>query len=208
LKVLVSAGPTREFFDTIRFISNPSSGKMGYAIAREATRRGHEVTLVSGPVSLKPPKDVETVQVTSAAEMYQACKKVYQNADVGIMCAAVCDYRPCETATQKMEKKARNKRVSLEPTEDIALELGKRKGKRLLIGFALQDHDPYQHAERKLEKKNFDLIVLNGPDNVGTDQAMVELYTPAAGWTRPIIGTKAVIARRLLKTIESMREPH
>ncbi len=206
MKILISAGPTREFFDTVRFISNASSGKMGYAIAREAVRRGHEVELVSGPVSLKPPKNVGVIPVTTAAEMFQACKKAFRNVDAAIMCAAVCDYRPAQTAKQKMEKKSRTLRVSLEPTEDIAAALGKRKGRQLMIGFALQDYDPHRHAERKLKKKNFDLIVLNGPDNVGTDRAIVEIYTPATGWAKPIMGTKNIIAKRLLKAVESLWE--
>lgn len=205
MKFLISAGPTREFFDTVRFISNPSSGKMGYAIARAAARRGHQVTLVTGPVALKPPAGVEVVSVVSAEEMARACKRGWRDADVAVMTAAVCDYRPKSRFDHKLAKKARPRPIVLQPTEDIATALGRRKGKRLLIGFAMEDHDPYRHAERKLIRKNCDLIVLNGPENVGGDQAVVELYSPSQGWSDPIRGSKATIARRFVRIIEGMR---
>lgn len=204
LRMLITAGPTREYFDTVRFISNPSSGKMGYAIAREAARRGHRVTLVSGPVALKPPLGVRVVPVTTAEQMARVCKKEYKNADVAVMAAAVCDYRPAEPADRKVPKTGRAIRVRLEPTEDIAAALGRRKGRRLLVGFALEDHDHYVHAERKLSRKNCDLIVLNGPENVGVERAAVEFYTPAGGWSGPVRGSKTVVARRLVRMIESL----
>ena len=206
MNLLVSAGPTREYFDSVRFISNPSSGKMGYAIAREAAKRGHKVTLVSGPVSIDPPAGVEVVKVTTAAEMAKACKQAFKTADAAVMTAAVCDYRPVERLAYKRHKQQTQFRLLLEPTEDIAAALGRRKGRRLLVGFAMEDHDPRAHAERKLQKKNCDLIVLNGPENVGSDQASVELFSPAQGWTGPFRGTKAQIARRLVRTIEKLLE--
>lgn len=204
LRLLVSAGPTREYFDSVRFISNPSSGKMGYAIAREAARRGHDVTLISGPVSIRPPAGVRLVKVTTAAEMATACKRAFRDADAAIMTAAVCDYRPVERLAYKRPKHTTQFRLALEPTEDIAASLGRRKGRRLLIGFAMEDHDPRAHAERKLQKKNCDLIVLNGPENVGSDAATVELFSPVAGWSTPIRGSKSQVARRLVRAVEAM----
>ncbi|NLX13992.1 MAG: phosphopantothenoylcysteine decarboxylase [Phycisphaerales bacterium] len=204
MRILITAGPTREYFDTVRFISNPSSGKMGYAIAREAARRGHEVTLVSGPVAIKPPPGVKVIPVTTAAEMARACKREYKSTDAAVMAAAVCDYRPAEPAARKVPKTGRAVRIRLEPTEDIAAALGRRKGRRLLVGFALEDHDHYVHAERKLSRKHCDLIVLNGPENVGTKLATVEFYTPAVGWSGPVRGSKTVVARRLVRMIESL----
>ena len=204
MNILVSAGPTREYFDSVRFISNPSSGKMGYALAREAARRGHRVTLVSGPVSLEAPKGVRVVRVVSAAEMASACKRAFRTADVTFMTAAVCDYRPHGRVSYKKPKKARPLRVVLEPTEDIAAALGRRKGRRMIIAFAMEDHDPHAHAERKLHKKNCDLIVLNGPENVGRDRAVVELFSPEAGWTGPFRGTKEQVARRLVRVAERL----
>jgi phosphopantothenoylcysteine decarboxylase / phosphopantothenate---cysteine ligase len=204
VNLLVSAGPTREHFDSVRFISNPSSGKMGYAIASEAARRGHCVTLVSGPVAIKPPPGVEVVRVVSAAEMAAACKKAYKDADAAVMTAAVCDYRPVERLAHKRPKRQTQFRLLLEPTEDIAAALGRRKGRRLLIGFAMEDNDPRPHAERKLRKKNCDLIVLNGLETVGSDQASVEFFAPSSGWTGPYRGSKVQIARRIIKAIEAI----
>jgi phosphopantothenoylcysteine decarboxylase/phosphopantothenate--cysteine ligase len=206
VKFLVSAGPTREFFDSVRFISNPSSGRMGYAIARQAARRGHEVTLVSGPVSLAEPAGVKVVQVTTAAEMAEACKRAFRGADVAVMTAAVCDYRPADRLEQKLAKSNRRRRVVLEPTEDIASSLGTAKGRRLLVGFAMEDHDARAHAEAKCARKNCDLIVLNGPGNVGGDRAEVEFFTPDGGWSEPVRGTKAAVAQRLVRMIETMAE--
>jgi phosphopantothenoylcysteine decarboxylase / phosphopantothenate---cysteine ligase len=205
VKILVSAGPTREFFDSVRFISNPSSGKMGYALAREAARRGHRVTLVSGPVLLAPPKGVTVIQVVTAAEMAKACKTAFRQADAAFMTAAVCDYRPQTRLRRKQAKKAKPLRVRLEPTEDIAASLGARKGNRLLVAFAMEDHDPHRHAERKFFKKNCDLIVLNGPENVGGDRAVVELFGRRTGWSEPIRGSKTQVARRLVRAVEQMR---
>lgn len=212
MKILVTAGPTREFFDSVRFISNPSSGRMGYAIAREAAKRGHDVTLVSGPVHLKPPANVTFVPVVTAAEMAAAAKKAFRDADAAIMTAAVCDYRPVARAKLKLAKKDQPKRVELEPTEDIAASLGRRKaqrkgqrkGPRLLIGFAMEDHDARAHAERKLANKNCDLIVLNGPENVGSSDATVELYSHATGWSDPVHGSKPAVARQLIRAIEEL----
>jgi phosphopantothenoylcysteine decarboxylase/phosphopantothenate--cysteine ligase len=204
VNILVSAGPTREYFDSVRFVSNPSSGKMGYAIAREAVRRGHAVTLVSGPVALAAPAGVKVEHVTSAAEMAAACKRAFRRADAAIMTAAVCDYRPARREKLKLPKHTKPFELILEPTEDIAAALGRTKGRRLLIGFAMEDHDPHVKAERKLLKKNCDLIVMNGPANVGAADAVVEFFSPEDRWSGPIQGSKAAVARRLVRRIEDM----
>ena len=142
--------------------------------------------------------------MVTATEMARACKGALRNADVVVMTAAVCDYRPVETAAQKLPKKSRPYRIALEPTEDIATALGARKGRRILVGFAMEDHDARPHAERKCLRKNCDLIVLNGPENVGADRAVVELYAPDRGWFGSLTGTKATVARGLLRVIEKM----
>jgi len=208
VNILVSAGPTREYFDSVRFISNPSSGKMGYALAGEAARRGHEVTLVTGPVALEAPRGVKVIRVETAAEMSAACKKAFRKADAAFMTAAVCDYRPRDRVAYKRAKINKPLNVVLEPTEDIAAALGRRKGHRILVAFAMEDHDPYVHAERKLRKKNCDLIVLNGPANVGRNRAEVELFSPQTGWTGPFRGTKAQVARRLIRLVERLQAGH
>jgi len=204
VKILVSAGPTREYFDTVRFITNASSGRMGYAIAREARRRGHEVTLVSGPVALKPPRGVTFVPVTTADEMARACKRAFRQVEAAVMAAAVCDDRPADPSGQKVPKRSGRKRVVLEPTEDIAAALGRRKGRRILIGFAMEDHDGKRHAEAKLRKKNCDLIVLNSLDSLGGNKTVVAIFSPEYGWSEPMAGTKATIARRIVQRIEEL----
>lgn len=204
MRIVISAGPTREYLDSVRFMSNPSSGKMGYALAREAARRGHAVTLVSGPVSLPPPAGVTFVAVTTAAEMARACRQAFRSSDAAIMTAAVCDYRPVRREKRKLPKKTGRFALELEPTEDIAATLGRSKGKRLLVGFAMEDHDPHAKAERKLIQKRCDLIVMNGLGNIGADQAKVELYSPEAGWSAPIVGSKATVARRILRELEAL----
>lgn len=204
MRLLVSAGPTREFFDSVRFISNPSTGKMGYAIAAAAARRGHQVTLVSGPVALRPPAKVKLVRVVTAAEMAAACRKAFRTAQAAVMTAAVCDYRPVTRAARKIPKFTRRSSILLEPTEDIARSLGQSKGKRLLMGFAMEDaNDPHALAVRKLVKKHCDLIVLNGPENVGSDTAVVQLYGRHEGWSRPMRGSKRAIARLLVEVLEA-----
>ena len=204
LRILITAGPTREYFDTVRFISNPSSGKMGYALATAAAERGHEVVLVSGPVALEPPPNVRTVQVVSAAEMAAACKEHWPGCDAGVLTAAVCDYRPRTRLDHKLKKKAAERHVTFVPTEDIAAALGRSKGRRILIGFAMEDRNARAHAEAKLRRKRCDAIVLNGIENVGGDRASVEIFTVGPGWSRPRRGTKRAVAAHIIRLVEKM----
>ncbi len=204
LHIVVTAGPTREYFDSVRFISNPSTGKMGYAIARAAAARGHRVTLVSGPVEIPPPPNVTCVCVTTAAEMARATKAAFANADAAALTAAVCDYRPQRRANHKQAKKARSKTITLVPTEDIAAALGRRKGRRVTIAFAMEDHNARAHAERKMERKNSDAIVLNGPENVGSDRAKVEFLGRDGTWQTWPVGSKTHIAKRIVRELERL----
>jgi len=204
LRILITAGPTREFFDTIRFISNPSSGKMGYALAAAAVERGHRVTLVSGPVSLDPPEGVRLRRVVSAAEMAAAARAAFARADAAIFTAAVCDYRPERRLRRKLRKQAHTLTVRLVPTEDIAASLGRIKGPRVTIGFAMEDHNPRRHAADKLERKRCDAIILNGPENVGSDRATVEVLVAGWGWSRPWRGTKKQLAYRIIELAECL----
>lgn len=206
MRILITAGPTREHFDSVRFISNPSSGKMGYALARAARDRGHTVVLVSGPVALNPPKGVEFVPVESAVDMARECKAAFAACNAAIMTAAVCDYRPSRRTAHKLQKQARPKRIILEPTEDIISTLGRRKSKRILIGFAMEDHDHRAHAESKLRRKRCDAIILNGPENVGSDRAFIEILTADGTWSGPISGTKQKIARHVIRLAEQLAE--
>ena len=161
-KVLITAGPTYEAIDPVRFIGNHSSGKMGYAIADEAANLGAEVILVSGPSSvlLKNPT-VHKISVTSAQEMYVSVHEHFSQCDVAILSAAVADYRPVSVASEKIKKKEGNLTLQLEKTQDILASIGKIKEKQFLVGFALETQNELENAKIKLEKKNLDLIVLN-----------------------------------------------
>ena len=169
-KVMITAGPTYEKIDPVRFIGNYSSGKMGFALADECARRGAEVTLIAGPVNVKcTMNNVRRVDVESCQQMYDAATHAFPDADAAILCAAVADFRPATVAEQKIKRVGENLDIHLVPNPDIAAELGKRKKNgQLLVGFALETNDEQQNAEKKLQKKNLDFIVLNSLRNEGT----------------------------------------
>lgn len=161
-KVLITAGPTYEAIDPVRFIGNHSSGKMGFEMAKTAANLGAEVILVSGPSHQTVTHSfVYRIDVKSAKEMYDACHKYYKDVDVAILSAAVADYRPKNVATQKIKKKEAALNIALEPTQDILKSLGETKNKQLLVGFALETDNEEENAKSKIERKNLDLIVLN-----------------------------------------------
>ncbi len=160
-KVVVSAGPTREHLDPVRFLSNPSTGRMGFALAAEARRRSADVVLVSGPTELPPPPEVRVVRVTTAAEMREAVLGEAAGADVVIMAAAVADWRPRERASRKVKKTEGDMELRLVRTPDILAELGRDKGRRVLVGFAAETGDLVENARAKLQAKNLDLIAAN-----------------------------------------------
>ena len=168
--ILITAGPTYEKIDPVRFIGNYSSGKMGFALAEECVRRGAHVRLVSGPVSIKANhSNIERIDVESAQQMYDACLERFDKVDAAILCAAVADYRPEHSATEKIKRTADDMCLRLLPNKDIAAELGKRKtAGQTLVGFALETDHEKMHAIEKLKKKNLDFIVLNSLQNKGT----------------------------------------
>ena len=167
--ILITAGPTYEKIDPVRFIGNYSSGKMGFALAEECAQRGAEVTLVAGPVSLKCSEAIHRIDVESCEEMYQAATEAFKDSDAAILCAAVADFRPATQATQKIKREKDDLVLRLEPTHDIAAALGKMKRPgQVLVGFALETNDEETNAKKKLEKKNLDFIVLNSLQNKGT----------------------------------------
>ncbi len=159
--VLVTAGPTREFIDAVRFISNPSTGKMGYALAAAARDRGAEVVLVSGPTELAPPQGVKVVPVVSAGDMHREVMKHLDSSHIVIMAAAVSDFKPLRSSDRKIKKEDADQSLQLERTGDILLEIGKSGGKRLLVGFAAETDDVEKNALKKLKDKHLDLIVVN-----------------------------------------------
>lgn len=167
--ILITAGPTYEKIDPVRFIGNYSSGKMGFALAEECAARGAEVTLVAGPVSLKCSERIHRIDVESCEEMYQAAVEAWKKSDAAILCAAVADFRPETQADHKIKREKDDLVIRLKPTHDIAAELGRMKNDRQkLVGFALETNDEERNAQHKLEKKNLDFIVLNSLRNEGT----------------------------------------
>ncbi len=167
-KVLITAGPTYESIDPVRFIGNHSSGKMGFEIAKRAANLGAEVILISGPSSQQVQHSfIHRVDVTSAKEMYQAAHQYYKESDIAILSAAVADYKPKNTATQKIKKTASTLEIALEPTKDILASLGALKKQQFLVGFALETTNEIENAKGKLKRKNLDMIVLNSLQDKG-----------------------------------------
>ena len=168
-KVLITAGPTYEKIDPVRFIGNYSSGKMGFALAEVCAEQGAEVTLVTGPVTLTTNHPaIKRIDVESAAEMYAAATKAFPKADIAILCAAVADFTPKKTADKKIKRKGDNLKLELVPTQDIAAALGAvKKKKQMLVGFALETNDELKNAQEKLKRKNLDFIVMNSLQDKG-----------------------------------------
>ena len=207
MKLLISAGPTREAIDPVRFITNHSSGKMGYALAAAAIENGWEVTLVSGPVTLDPPEGLaEFVPVISAAEMAEAVKSRFPRMDGAILCAAVADYRPISFSNSKIKKTDDDLVLHLERTEDILLALGRMKrADQLLTGFAAETDDLAENALKKLRKKNLDWIAANlvGVPGKGfqADQNEITLYG-MNGEVIPLpLTDKKVLAKQMISAI-------
>jgi phosphopantothenoylcysteine decarboxylase/phosphopantothenate--cysteine ligase len=208
VRILVTAGPTEEPVDAVRHISNPSSGKMGYAIAAEAVRMGAEVTLVTGPTLLDPPAGAKTIQVRTAQQMLDACLQEYEQVDVVIATAAVSDYRPAEVWQGKRKKGEEEWTIRLVPNPDILRTLGERKGKHVLVGFAAETQELLANAQAKLREKNLDLIVANDVSQEGsgfrTDTNRVTLLW-ADGKQEPLpLMTKREVARHLLQRVRQL----
>ena len=207
--VLVTAGPTREELDPVRFISNHSSGRMGYAIARSARRRGARVILVSGPTSLSPPFGVETVRVTTAVEMRDAVLAMLQQVTIVIKSAAVADYRPLKRAESKVKKRTESLCIELEKNPDILAEVGKSKGERIVVGFAAETDDLLANARKKLEDKNLDLIVANDVSEPGAgfdvDTNIVRLLYRGGKVEEPGIMSKDDLADFIIDRIKGLK---
>jgi phosphopantothenoylcysteine decarboxylase / phosphopantothenate---cysteine ligase len=209
VRVLITAGPTREPIDAVRFISNPSTGKMGFALAAEASERGADVTLVAGPTMLAPPRGVQTLSVTTAAEMHAAVRDRSQQADVIIMAAAVSDFRPAAPVVRKVKKEDAERSVALERTEDILLALGNEKGTRILVGFAAETDHLAENAKRKLEQKKLDLIIANRvgtPDaGFGADTNRALIIDRRGKITEAPLMSKRELAGRILDEVEECK---
>lgn len=209
MNILVTAGPTREPIDPVRYISNRSSGKMGYAIAEVAVELGHVVDLVSGPVALAAPSGVRLTPVTTAAEMQAAVLARVEDCDVLIMCAAVADLRPVRSHAEKVKKEAIGRELDLEPTPDILKSLAALKGSRYFVGFAAETQNLEAEARRKLREKSLDMIVANDVSSSewGMESDLNKVLILTAGGERIEIPAvrKHDVARRILERLPAGR---
>jgi phosphopantothenoylcysteine synthetase/decarboxylase len=210
MRFLITAGGTREYIDPVRFISNASSGKMGFALARAALKAGHRVTLIAAPTTERPPSSVKVINVESAAEMFAAVKRHFAKCDCLIMAAAVSDYTPIRQAKAKIKRTGKALTIRLKPTVDIlrwAAANKKAKGKRqIVVGFALEDKRLRERAERKLREKNLDLIIANTPAAIGSDRSTVEIKGRGSEWVSVKNASKSAIAKRVISLAEGLSE--
>ena len=208
LNILITAGPTREMLDPVRFLSNVSTGHMGYALARAAKARRHRVTLVSGPTALKPPGGLRFIPVVSAREMQKACGRVFPKQDALIMTAAVCDFTAPRTSAQKI-RRTRTRKLTLRQTPDIVAGLAASKGRRVVLGFCLETQDWLLNARRKIREKNLDGIVANYYSKTHVpfgDRKITTAFVEKGGRARILRNrSKAAIARKLLAWLEKLR---
>ena len=201
---LITAGGTREYIDPVRFISNASSGRMGYALARAAQEAGHRVTLISAS-DLQPAVGVEFVGVDSAAEMFKAVKSYFDKCDCLIMAAAVADYTPVRPAKSKIKSSGKPLTIKLKPTADILKWAGEHKKKnQIVVGFALEDKKLRERAEKKLKEKKLDMIIANTPAAIAAERSTVQIKEPDSGWTKMENAGKITIAKRVISLIESI----
>lgn len=198
---LITAGGTREYIDPVRFVSNASSGKMGYALAEAAKAAGHDVTLISAS-DIQPPVGVEFIGVDSAADMLGAVKKFFGECDCLIMAAAVSDYTPVRPRKTKIKKSASALAIKLKPTTDILAWAAKHKKKsQYIVGFALEDKNLQANAEKKLKAKNLDMIIANSPESIAADESTVQVKTAGGKWLKMPCASKKAVARKVIGII-------
>ena len=203
MRFLITAGGTREYIDPVRFITNASSGRMGYALAQAATRAGHKVTLVTAPVAQQIPDVAKIIKIVSAKEMFEAVRKNFPACDCLIMAAAVADYTPAKPSKTKIKKMAKTLTIKLKPTVDILKWAGQQKSK-IIVGFALEDKDLRKNAERKLKAKKLDMIIANSPAAIGADKSSVQLKTACCGWVKFENTSKIKTAEKIIRQIENL----
>jgi len=213
MRILITAGGTREYIDPVRFISNASSGRMGYALARAAQKAGHKVMLISAS-DLQPPVGVEFVGVDSAAQMFEAVKKFFAECDCLIMAAAVSDYTPVRPAKTKIKSAKGGLTIKLKPTADILKWAGRHKrGQRdkgtkaqrqIVVGFALEDKALRKRTEQKLKDKNLDMIIANTPAAIAAEKSTVQIKTPDRKWLKLPQASKTRIAKKVISLVEGL----
>ncbi len=208
MRILITAGGTREYIDPVRFISNASSGRMGYALAKAAIEAGHRVTMITTieKTNFKfQTSNFKLIIVQTAAQMFEAVKKHFEKCDCLIMAAAVADYTPARPAKNKIKKTGKALTIKLKPTADILKWAGKHKKKnQIVVGFALEDKAVRARAEKKFKEKNLDMIIANTPAAIGSDKTTVQIKTASSAWTKIESTTKTMIAKKIVRLIESL----
>jgi len=201
-RILITSGPTRQYLDPVRYLTNGSSGRMGIALASAALELGHEVVVVSGPINLTYPDEAEVIDVISTEEMLETCRNVFPQCDGLIGAAAPCDYRPVKVEQQKIAKTGQPLGLHLIETPDVVATLGaeKREG-QWLVGFALETEDQRFRAITKLEKKSCDLMVLNGPEAMHSLENQIEILDPDGNVVLSATGKKEAVAKEILRVI-------
>ena len=201
-RILITSGPTRQYLDPVRYLTNASSGRMGQALAEAMIELGHEVVIVTGPVEVAYPPAVEVVPVVSTEEMLEACQRIFPSCQGVIGVAAPCDYRPVHVATGKIQKTGQPLELHLIETPDVIATLGMQKQNQWLVGFALETDDQRLRALAKLEKKHCDLMVLNGPEAMHAAETRVDIIDARGDVLETLSGTKEAVARGVAATIQ------
>jgi phosphopantothenoylcysteine synthetase/decarboxylase len=203
MRILITAGGTREYIDPVRFISNASSGRMGYALVQAALRAGHKVTLITAPTGRRPPKGAKLIEVETSAQMFEEVRNNFEMCDCLIMAAAVADYTPARTAKTKIKKSNQSLTLRLKPTADILKWAGKHKRKnQIVVGFALEDKAIQRRAQKKLKEKNLDMIIANTSDAIGAEKSTVQIKTPNCKWLKLQQASKARIAQKIIAHVQ------
>ena len=204
--MLITAGGTREYIDPVRFISNASTGKMGYALARAAIKAGHDVTLITTPTALRKPAAAMIIEVETSAEMFKAVKEHFHKTDCLIMSAAVSDYKPEKTSRTKIKKSDAEMTIKLKPTQDILKWAGRNKSKsQFIAGFALEDKSLKENAESKLKSKKLDMIIANAPTAIAAEKSTVYIKTLKADWLELQDMKKEKTAATIIRLIDNCR---
>ena len=198
---LITAGGSREYIDPVRFISNASTGKMGYALARAAITAGHKVTLITAPTSLRTPPRAKIISVETSAQMFEAVKKYFDKCDCLIMAAAVSDYTPVTPSKTKIKKNRAGLTLKLKPTTDILKWAGKNKKSRVVVGFALEDKAIRPRAEKKLKEKNLDMIIANTTAAIGAETSAVQIKCKDSKWIKFPMSAKSTVAGRIIRLL-------
>ncbi|MCS7306370.1 MAG: phosphopantothenoylcysteine decarboxylase [Thermoguttaceae bacterium] len=201
MRILITSGPTREYLDPVRFLTNASSGRMGCAVAQAALEAGHEVVIVSGPVEISYPAQAQVIWVITTQQMCEACLAEFDRCDGVIAVAAPCDYRPVRQAKHKWRKTGRSRLVRLVETPDILAHLAMRKRHQWMVGFALETRQAQQRAWQKLQQKHCDLMVVNGPAAMHAPDTHIDILDPQGQVVASLAGPKQTVARQLFQII-------